>query len=97
VPLPFLPLDGLSDTHLELFASGRALDPARENREHLPGRRVMAPDDAVEARKGHVQVAVGDAGVNEPSRGEMLDRPRRKLNPLHATGAKTTSMRTPIR
>jgi hypothetical protein len=97
VPLPFLPLDGLSDTHLELFVSARALDPARENREHLPGRRVMASDHAVEAREGHVQVAVRDAGMDEALRREVIDRARREVDPLHATEVKATSMCTPIR
>jgi hypothetical protein len=75
VPLTFLPLDGFSDTHLELLLSARALDAAGQNREHLPGRRVMAADHAVEAREGHMQVAVRDAGVDEALRGEVLDRP----------------------
>jgi hypothetical protein len=42
VPFSFLPLDGLSDTQLDLFLSARARDAAGQDNEQLPGRRVMA-------------------------------------------------------
>jgi hypothetical protein len=101
VPFSFLPLNGLSDTQLDLFLSAPARDAAGQDNEQLLGRRVMAADRAVELRERDVQVAAGYAGVDEAPRREMLDRPRGKLDPFHAeassTGVNATSMCTPIR
>jgi len=75
VPLSFLPLDRLPDTHVDLFLRACAFDAAGENGEQLPGRRIVAADHTVEPREGHVHVAACYPRVDEALRREVLDRP----------------------
>ena len=74
MPLSFLPLDRLADTHLDLFLRACAFDAAGVNGEQLPGRRIVAADHTVEPREGHVHVAACNPGVDEALRREVLDR-----------------------
>ena len=55
MPFPFLPLDGITDTKLQLLSVRGAHDAPRNDDQHLPRGCFVAADYTVEAHERHLE------------------------------------------